>query len=1017
VKIQFSADLDYQAEAIRSVCDLFDGQETCQTLFTVTRERTPQAPLFTHDGGGGGYVAWAAEASGVDSDLGIGNRLKLLDDELFNNLQAVQLRNGLAPSKSLPSPDFTVEMETGTGKTYVYLRSLFELNRRFGFTKFIVVVPSIAIKEGVFKSLQITEEHFKGLYDNVRYDYFVYDSQKLGDVRNFATSDCIQIMVINIDAFRKSFTDPANEDKANIIHRPHDRMTGQRPIDFIRATNPIVIIDEPQSVDTTAKSREAIASLNPLCTFRYSATHRDKHAQLFRLDAVDAYERRLVKQIEVAGLDVEGGHNRAYLKLLSVDNKRGAPTASLELDVAVGAAGKVKRTSKKVRKGDDLFEVSGGRDVYDGYIVNDIYFANDAWVLDFTSKPESVRLGEAIGDVNDDDFKRIQIRRTIEEHLDKELRLRPLGLKVLSLFFIDKVANYRDYDDDGNPRPGKYAAWFEEEYKQLIRRPKYADLFRSVDIETAADGVHNGYFAIDKKKDATGAERLKDSRGEGTAAADEGAYQLIMRDKERLLSFDSKLKFIFSHSALREGWDNPNVFQICTLNESTSVMKKRQEIGRGLRIAVNQDGERVHGFEVNTLTVMANESYRDFADKLQKEIEDDTGIRFGIIEKHLFASLPVTWDDGTTTYFGADSSERLWKHLREHDYIDAKGRVQDTLRRDLKDGSVSLPEDLPVQTDMVVALLKKVAGSLMVRDADERTRVNLNKKVFLSPEFKELWERIKYRTTFRVEFDPEELIVACVAEIDTSLVVGKARFVVSKSAIDITRGGVLTEEVDGSGKVYTYDATDYALPDIVTFLQNETQLTRRSIVEILRRCSKLDHFKRNPQRFVEQVTAIIQSQMRLALVDGIKYERIGDGYFYAQELFEEEELHGYLSKNMLEAKKAVFEHVVYDSDVEAQFAEAFEKSDDVKVYAKLPGWFKIETPLGGYNPDWAVLVERDGEEKLYFVVETKGSLLTGDLRAAEQAKIDCGKAHFEALGTDVGFHKVHNLGALHDVVG
>ena len=999
MKLQFNADLDFQAEAIRAVCDLFEGQEVCDSLFTVAGDNS--LPLVQ-----------------AKDEVGIGNRLKLLEDEIHANVKQVQLRNGLAPSATLPTLDFTVEMETGTGKTYVYLRSIFEMNRRYGFTKFIIVVPSIAIKEGVYKTLQITEEHFKGLYDNVRYDYFVYDSQKLGDVRNFATSDCIQIMVINIDAFRRSFEDPEKEDKANIIHRSHDRMTGARPIELIQKTNPVVIIDEPQSVDTTAKSRDAIASLHPLCTFRYSATHRDKHTQLFRLDAVDAYERRLVKQIEVAGMDVEGGHNRAYIRLVSVDNRKSPITANVEIDVAVGASGKVKRIRKKVRSGDDLFEISGGRDVYDGYILEDIYCAPGQEYISFTSKPEIVRIGETVGDVNDDDFKRLQIRRTIEEHLDKELRLRSTHkIKVLSLFFIDRVANYRDYDEDGNPRPGKYAVMFEEEYAELIQRPKYRDLFERVDIETAADGVHDGYFAVDKKKDVSGQGRLKDSRGEGKTAADESAYQLIMRDKERLLSFDSKLKFIFSHSALREGWDNPNVFQICTLNESSSVIKKRQEIGRGLRIAVNQDGERVHGFEVNTLTVMANESYEDFARQLQKEIEEDTGIRFGIVEKHLFASLPVTTEEGTTTYLGVDESERLWRHLRDQEYIDNKGRVQDSLKRALKEGNLGLPQDLAVDANLVHGLLKKVAGSLNVQDAGKKTTVSLNKKVYLSPEFKALWDRIKYRTTFRVEFDPEKLIQVCADEIAKSVMVGKARFVVTKSAVDITRGGVVTEEVDGSGKVFTYDATDYALPDIVTFLQNETNLTRRSIVEILRRCKKLDHFKRNPQRFIEQVVAVIHQQMRLALVDGIKYERIGDQYFYAQELFEEQELNGYLSKNMLEAKKAVYEHVIYDSDVEAQFAESFEKSDDVKVYAKLPGWFKIETPLGTYNPDWAVLVERDGAERLYFVVETKGSLLTGDLRATEQAKIDCGRAHFAAIGSDVNFAKAHNYSALQDVLG
>jgi type III restriction enzyme len=996
VKIQFSADLDYQSEAVRAVCDLFEGQEVCNTLFTVASEQS--LPLFQNE-----------------NDLGIGNRLRLSSDAVLTNVQQVQLRNGLAPSTALSSLDFTVEMETGTGKTYVYLRSIFEMNRRYGFTKFIIVVPSIAIKEGVYKSLQITEEHFRALYGNVRYDYFVYDSQKLGQVRNFATSDCIQVMVINIDAFRRSFEDPENENRANVIHRPHDRMTGCRPIEFIQATNPVVIIDEPQSVDTTAKSREAIASLNPLATFRYSATHRDKLCQVFRLDAVDAYERRLVKQIEVAALDIESGHNRAYVKLASVDNRKGRTVANIEIDAA-STGGQVTRTRKRVRCGDDLFELSGGRDVYDSYIIEDIHCLAGQEYISFTNRPEIVRLSKAIGDINEDDFKRIQIRRTIEEHLDKEQRLRPQGIKVLSLFFIDKVANYRDYDGNGNPRPGKYAVMFEDEYAKLIRKPKYRDLSASGDIET--EGVHDGYFAVDTRKDATGKERLKDSQGEGNTAADESAYQLIMRDKERLLSFESRLKFIFSHSALREGWDNPNVFQICTLNESASTVRKRQEIGRGLRLAVNQNGERVHGFEVNTLTVIANESFEEFARTLQTEIENDTGIRFGIVEKHLFASLPVSTEDGTTAYLGVDESARIWRHLREAGYIDDQGRVQDSLRRELKEGKVvSQPPGLVVDPNLVQALLKKVVGNLNVRDAGTRIRVNLNKKVYLSADFKELWNRIKCRTTYRLEFDSEKLIQNCSDAIAKTVVVGKARFVVTKGAVDITRGGVTAAEVDGSGKVVTFEATDYFLPDIVTFLQNETNLTRRSIVEILRRCKMLEHFKRNPQRFIEQVILVIRQQLRLALVDGIKYERIGNAHFYAQELFEEEELHGYLAKNMMASKKAVYEHVVYDSDVEAQFADAFEKSADVKVYAKLPGWFKIDTPLGGYNPDWAVLVQRDGDQRLYLVIETKGSLLTGDLRATEQAKIDCGKAHFEALKTQVNFAKAHNYSALQDILG
>lgn len=986
MKIQFDAALDYQREAIDAITDLFEGQEICQTNFTV-------APVE-----GTGQLSLGFGQS--SSELGVGNRLRLLDDDILENVRGIQLRNGLPPSSNLDALDFTVEMETGTGKTYVYLRTLFELNQRYGFTKFIIVVPSVAIKEGVYKSLQMTESHFKGLYDNTPFDYFVYDSQKLGQVRNFATSDTIQIMVINIDAFRRSFQDPEKEDKANIIHRPHDRMTGSKPIEFIQATNPVVIIDEPQSVATTERSREAINSLNPLCTLRYSATHLDKHHMLYRLDSVDAYERKLVKQIEVAGIEVEDSHNKAYIKLLKTDNRKSPIQAQVELDV-LQRGGKVNRKTKWVRSGEDLLETSGGRGVYDGYIIEDIYCEPGNEYISFTSKPEIIRLREAIGQVDDDEYKRLQIRKTIEEHLEKELRLQPLGIKVLSLFFIDRVANYRLYDEDGNPQPGKYAQMFEEEYQRAARKPKYQSLFGEVDLETLASDVHNGYFAKDKKKDASGESLLKDSRGEGKTQADESAYQLIMQDKERLLSFESRLKFIFSHSALKEGWDNPNVFQICTLNETASVLKKRQEIGRGLRLAVNQDGERVHGFDVNTLTVMANESYEDFAKQLQSEIEQEEGIRFGVVEKHAFAGIPVTNDDGESGYLGAETSDVIWNHLHQTGYIDAKGKVQDSLRQDLKDGQVLLPEEVSEHSGAIQNVLRKVAGRLNIQNKDDRREVKLNKAVYLSDEFKALWDRIKHHTTYRVDFDAEALIQTCADEIRDNLRVGKARFVTRTAKLDVTRGGVDAEAI--SETAATYEAKDFQLPDIVGFLQNETNLTRRTLVEILVRSERLEAFRTNPQKFIEQVLEIVRRQMRLFIVDGIRYEKIGDDHFYAQELFEEEELFGYLNRNMLQSDKSVYDHIVYDSDVEVAFAQAFERNGEIRLYAKLPGWFKIDTPLGGYNPDWAVLVEKDGQEKLYFVVETKSNLFTDALRPAEQAKIDCGKEHFKALGNDVEF--------------
>ena len=591
MKLQFDKNLEYQQQAIASVVDLFNGQTPMQTNFTVS--------------------AYNGQIGLFDSGNGIGNRLELDEEEILKNLYEVLLRNGLPQTKTLKAGnyDFDVEMETGTGKTYVYLRTILELHKNYGFSKFIIVVPSIAIKEGVYKSLQITEEHLKGLYDNTIYNYFIYDSGNLEQVRSFAVSNNIEIMIINIDAFRRSFSDPTKESKANIIHRTNDRLNGMKPIELIQETRPFVIIDEPQSVDTTPKSKEAIKSLNPLCTLRYSATHVEKHNLVYKLDAVDSYNLGLVKQIEVAGFATKDYHNNAYLKLLSVNNKKTPITARIEMDVKDNK-GEVKRTAVTVKRGDDLYDKSKGRDVYEGYIISEIYCEEGNEYVAFTSKPDILRIGKPIGDVDDLAVKEQQIRKTIEEHLNKELVLNKQGVKVLSLFFIDRVANYRYYDENGNPQKGIYATLFEKHYNDLIRQPKYNTLFKDIDLDTAAEEVHNGYFSADKKG------VLKDTNG--STQDDEDAYSLIMKDKERLLSFDTKLRFIFSHSALREGWDNPNVFQICTLNETKSEVKKRQEIGRGLRLCVNQDGERLQGFSINTLTVMANESYEEFAKLCRK---------------------------------------------------------------------------------------------------------------------------------------------------------------------------------------------------------------------------------------------------------------------------------------------------------------------------------------------------------------------------------------------------------------
>ena len=980
MKLQFDKNLEYQQQAIASVVDLFNGQTPMQTNFTVS-SYNGQIGLF-------------------DSGNGIGNRLELDEEEILKNLQEVQLRNGLPQTKTLKAGnyDFDVEMETGTGKTYVYLRTILELHKNYGFSKFIIVVPSIAIKEGVYKSLQITEEHLKGLYDNTIYNYFIYDSSNLEQVRSFAVSNNIEIMVINIDAFRRSFSDPTKESKANIIHRTNDRLNGMKPIELIQETRPFVIIDEPQSVDTTPKSKEAIKSLNPLCTLRYSATHAEKHNLVYKLDAVDSYNLGLVKQIEVAGFATKDYHNNAYLKLLSVNNKKTPITARIEMDVKDNK-GEVKRTAVTVKRGDDLYDKSKGRDVYEGYIISEIYCEEGNEYVAFTSKPDILRIGKPIGDVDDLAVKEQQIRKTIEEHLNKELVLNKQGVKVLSLFFIDRVANYRYYDENGYPQKGIYATLFEKHYNDLIRQPKYNTLFKDIDLDTAAEEVHNGYFSADKKG------VLKDTNG--STQDDEDAYSLIMKDKERLLSFDTKLRFIFSHSALREGWDNPNVFQICTLNETKSEVKKRQEIGRGLRLCVNQDGERLQGFSINTLTVMANESYEEFAEALQKEYETETGIRFGIVESHLFANIPVKHEDGSVKYLGQQASEAIFKGFLDNGYIDKTGKVQDKLKVAIKDNSLVVPVEYESVKTEISALARKVCGGLNIKNNGDRKPIKINKQVYLDPEFKNLWDRIKYKTTYSVDFDSEELIEECCKAMQTSLSVISAKLIYTKAGLDISAGGIVAEESDRYA--VGLENVQVNLPDIIAYLQNETNLTRKTIVEILLRSKTLHLFKKNSQRYMEQVAQIITSKMRHMIVDGIKYTKIGDDEYYAQELFETEELSGYLYKNMIESRKSVYEYVVYDSANEENFAKSFEQNERVKMYAKLPSWFAIPTPLGSYNPDWAVLIEVDGKDKLYFVLETKGDITFDALRPKESAKIKCGKKHFEALGNEVEFEEIDSF--------
>ena len=882
-------------------------------------------------------------------------------------------------------------METGTGKTYVYLRTIFELNKNYGFTKFVIVVPSIAIKEGTNKALEITREHFEGLYPSAQgFEFFQYESSKPGKVRNFATSEKIQIMVVTVGAINKK--------DVNNLYKENENTGGEKPIDLIKATHPIIVVDEPQSVDggLSGKGKQALESMNPLATLRYSATHIDKHQMVYRLDAVDAYERGLVKQIEVASLEIDGGFNKPFVKLVEAKNVKGSVLAKVELHVQHG--NNIKPEILTVEDGEDLGLLTK-RAIYENILIGTITCGKNNESLEVKTPvlEKTLKPGETIGGVNPDEVKRLMIKRTIKEHLDKEIRFakQKSSVKVLSLFFIDRVDHYRRYDGDGNEILGKYGKFFEDEYQSLAENPEYQSLFNKADSGINVAKVHDGYFSIDKNRRWTDTiESNQDGRDNA-----ERAYNLIMRDKEKLLSFDTELKFIFSHSALKEGWDNPNVFQICSLREIGTERERRQTIGRGLRLCVNQEGLRLRGKDINTLTVVANESYEEFAENLQKEIENDTGIRFGIITKQQFALIQTEGENGKPWLMGIKKSNKIWSFLNSQGFISHSGKVQNSLKLALKNNKIVFPKEFSAYKVQITTILKKISGKIEIKNAGERKTIHLNKEKFLSEDFKQLWERIKFKSTYRVRFDNKKLIADATKAIKDFPPITKTRARFRKAGLEIGKGGVSFEQ--GQAELFTtIKEINFVLPDIITELQDKTLLTRGSIVKILTECSRLHDFARNPQQFIEMAIEAINRTKRLALVDGIKYHKIGDKEYYAQELFEQEELIGYL-RSTVPAKKSVYEQIIYDSvGVEKSFSEELENNEAVKVYVKLPPWFQVPTPLGSYNPDWAILIEAKGVEKLYFIVETKYSTWWDDLGHKEGAKCHCGKKHFEAIAKD-----------------
>lgn len=987
LKLQFNPELDHQLDAINAVVDLFKGQTPKESNFTV-------APV-------------SAQIKLGETGVGIGNNLELTSDEILQNLQEVQERNGLKQSKTLktnPYMEFEVDMETGTGKTYVFIRTIMELNKKYGFKKFVMVVPSLAIKEGIHHSLKTTQKHMKSLYGNENYDYFFYDSDHLDEINSFATADHISIMIINIQAFNRSFGNTDKMTKANIIHRPNDRgPEGRPPIELIQETNPFVIIDEPQSTSNTKRSKEAIASLNPTAAIKYSATHIKPENVVYRLNAIDAHDLQLVKQIEVVSFEEEENYEDAYIRLIETGNPKSGIYADVEIDEKM-KSGIIRRT-KRIKKGDDLYELAGNRDVYRGFQVAEIDAGKK--LVTFTQKPHVLTIDNHVGGIDDNLYKRLQIESTIRAHLDKELRLNKQGIKVLSLFFIDRVDNYRVYNDDGTYDLGKYALIFQDLYKNIIEEEKYRDLREGIeDLDQYANAIHHGYFSQDKAGRSSDAKFVETKTGNSTS--DDYAYELIMKDKERLLSFDSDLKFIFSHSALKEGWDNPNVFQICTLNETYSDLKKRQEIGRGLRLAVNQEGERQHGFNINTLTVIANEAYDVFAATLQKEYEEDTGIRFGFIEDHLFANILIN-RNGFEERLGTKASEEIVKDFKEKQYINKKGEVQEKLTTVLQNDNLDLQEEYESYKVEIVARTKQAIEGVKIKKAREKEIVSLNKKRYLSPEFKELWDKIKYQTVYQVNFSTEELIKEVLEAVSYTLTRKKRRISQINAAINIREGGITGEETGKGRKIELEPVPLENIPDVVTNLQNATDLTRKTIIEILIQSNTLNIFQTNPQIYMQEMADIINTVKENFIVDGIKYSKIGENNFYAQELFEEAELSGYLNDNLIDSEKGIYNYVVFDSQVEEEFAKDLESNEDVLVYVKLPSWFKIPTPLGGYNPDWAILINENGEEKFYFVTETKSTLNRSELRTAEAKKIYCGKQHFKVLEEDVKYMVATNL--------
>lgn len=1018
LKLQFKHQ-KFQADAAKAVVDVFAGQPYLTPTYMIDRGIDYQMSITDEED----FTGWRNEPIVPG----------LSDKVILSNLQKVQRANQLKPSERLEGSksckyNLTIEMETGVGKTYTYIKTMYELNKHYGWSKFIVVVPSVAIREGVYKSFQVTQEHFAEEYGK-KIRFFIYNSSQLTEIDRFASDSSINVMIINMQAFNAKGKD------ARRIYMELDEFRSRRPIDIIAKTNPILIIDEPQSVEGP-QTKERLKDFCPLLTLRYSATHRADsiYNMVYRLDAMEAYNKRLVKKIAVKGITESGSTaTDGYVYLEGINLSKADPTATIQFDFK-GASGIRKKTAK-VGIGFNLYDNSGRLDEYKNSFVVKFIDGRDNSV-EFLNGIK-IYAGDVVGKVSEEQLRRIQIRETILSHIERERRLFRKGVKVLSLFFIDEVAKYRRYDGEGRPYNGIYADMFEEEYNDIVGNMQLElgdeEYIKYLDAISAHD-THAGYFSEDKQK------RMIDSkvkRGE-SSSDDVDAYDLIMKDKELLLDRDPKrspVRFIFSHSALREGWDNPNVFQICTLKQSSSEVRKRQEVGRGLRLCVNQDGERMDANvlgsdvqNVNVLTVIASESYESFAKGLQTEMAEAVADRPVAVTADLFKDKVLTDVNGNEQIVDGELAQAICFELIVNGYIDKKGALTDKYYADKANGEIKVAEEVAGSSGSIMDILDSVYDSRAMQPEnarDKNVELQVDSEKLAMPEFKALWQRISPKSVYVVDFDTDELVRKSIDAINRKLFIPKVFFKVEtgvmeeiKSKDELLEGGAFektrSSTYDNSKRICVNNSVKY---DLVGKIVGETGLTRKAVVEILVGIEKtvFDQFVYNPEEFIIKASDLINDEKATAIVQHITYNMLDERY--DTKIFTEPTIKGRLGVNAMKAQRHLYDHIIYDSTNERDFASDMDTSADVAVYVKLPDSFYIATPVGKYNPDWAIAFYEGTVKHIYFVAETKGSMSSLQLRLIEESKIHCAREHFKAISSgNVVYDVVDSYQALLDRV-